>query len=246
MTQRSWAPDVESDAPAALRCHVPVQRSPRRENAVRVPRPRSASPTTAALLGGNEPSWAPDPWSPLSGCREGTAAEGVGARGLAAWTGNLVAALVVLAFLGLAIGPQTGAYRTTTMLTGSMRPAYPPGSVLVVTPQSVDDLAAGQVITFHAPLEDRRVVTHRVVSVDRTGPRPVMITKGDANAGVDPWQATVTEDTVWRVRFVVPVVGRAIQQLREPWAQVVLTRALPALLLVSLLVAVWRPERRDD
>ncbi len=153
--------------------------------------------------------------------------------------------MVLAAFLGLAVGPHTGAYRTTTMLTGSMRPLYPPGAVLIISPQPVSELAPGQVVTFHAPLEDRRVVTHRVVSVDRSGSRPVMVTKGDANPGNDPWAAKLSDDTVWRVRGSVPHLGSAIQMLRTPLAQLVLTRGLPAILLLGLLVSVWRPERKD-
>jgi signal peptidase len=159
---------------------------------------------------------------------------------------DVVLVVVVIAFLALAIGPRTGAYRTTTMLTGSMRPLYPPGSVLLLVPQDAADLAPGQVITFRAPVEDKRVVTHRVVSVDHSGPTPVIVTKGDANNGNDPWVATVTSDKVWRVKGVVPYLGRAIQELRRPTAQLVLTRGLPGVLLVVVLVAIWRPSREES
>lgn len=167
-------------------------------------------------------------------------------RRTASWVGNLVVLVTIAAFFGLAVGPHTGAYRTTTMLTGSMRPLYPPGSVLVITPQPASEVAAGQVLTFNAPTEDRRVVTHRVVSVDHSGPKPTMVTKGDANNGNDPWTATISGDTVWRVQGAVPFVGRAIQELRRPSVQLVLTRGLPALLLLSLLVSIWRPARKSD
>ena len=165
-------------------------------------------------------------------------------RGLG-WAGNLGVALVLLAFLGLAVGPQTGLYRTTTMLTGSMRPAYPPGSVLLLTREPVSALAPGHVVTFHAPTEDRRVVTHRLVSIDRSGERPVMVTKGDANPGVDPWRAAVNGETVWRVRAVIPQAGTAIRLMRDPLVQLLLTRWLPGLLLLVLLVSVWRPEPKN-
>lgn len=158
---------------------------------------------------------------------------------------NLTVTLAVLALLALGVGPRTGEYRTLTMLTGSMVPQFPVGSVVVVTPEPVASLRPGQVITYRAPTDDRRVVTHRVVSVDRSGPKPVITTKGDANAGVDPWRAVISDETVWRARGTVPYLGSVIRTLREPIAQLALTRALPVALLAWLLLAVWRPTRES-
>ena len=153
---------------------------------------------------------------------------------------NAVLLSAVVGFVGLALGPRTGQYQTLTMLTGSMRPQFPAGSVVVVTREPVDALRPGHVITYHAPIEDRRVVTHRVVSIDRSGAKPVVVTKGDANAGNDPWQAALNDDHVWRARFAVPLLGDAIRLLRQPAAQTIATRALPGLLLVWLLASIWR------
>ena len=261
MTQRSWAPREEAvlvPAVRALRAPLPSQVSipaPRRP----APEPTSSSstlhdpahvaPTAPPDFAGDVPlerSWARRAHEhghqrvrrPAPTASPDLRPSLRRAAGLAA---NLVVVIAVAAFLALAVGPHTGAYRTTTMLTGSMRPLYPPGSVLVITPQPASALAPGQVITFNAPIEDRRVVTHRVVSVDHSGSKPVIVTKGDANSGNDPWTAKVTGDTVWRVRGVVPHVGSALRALREPRVQFVLTRGLPALLLLTLLVSVWRP-----
>lgn len=155
---------------------------------------------------------------------------------------NVVVVAAVLVFLVLAIGPRTGQYRTLTMLTGSMAPQYPTGSVVVVTPAPADSLRPGQVVVFQAPTADRQVVTHRVVSVDRSGPRPVMTTRGDANPAVDPWQSVVEDDVVWRARFAVPYAGEAIASLHTPAGRLALTQALPLNLLAWLLLAVWRPD----
>lgn len=157
---------------------------------------------------------------------------------------NLVVVVALLALAGLAVGPRTGEYRTLTMLTGSMRPHYPPGSVVLVTAEKPSSLRPGQVVTFVAPTEDRRVVTHRVVSVRyaKDG-RPIIETKGDANNGKDPWgEALVTDDTVWRARAAVPYAGRAIVWLRQPRVRVLLVWALPAVLLAWILASVWRPD----
>lgn len=150
----------------------------------------------------------------------------------------------VLALTALGIGPHFANYRTLTMLTASMRPAYPPGSIVVVTEEPVSTLKPGDVITFHAPTPNRPVVTHRVVTVEREGAATRVTTRGDANNAADPWgEFAINSATVWRARGEIPLAGHAIANLRRPEVQLVLTRALPLTLLAWLLVSVWR---RDD
>ena len=79
--------------------------------------------------------------------------------------------LAVAMFLVLVIGPLTGRYRTLTVLTASMRPTFAPGAVVISVPEPIDRIAAGDVITYAIPVDDHRVVTHRVVEV--LGPRTV-------------------------------------------------------------------------
>src|SRR3712207_5361303 len=78
--------------------------------------------------------------------------------------GGMVAA--VLIFAVLAVGPHLLGYRTMTMLTASMAPEIDPGDVTIVTPISMSEVTEGMVITYHKPIDDRSLVTHRVVSVE--------------------------------------------------------------------------------
>ena len=56
-------------------------------------------------------------------------------------------------------------------------------------------------------MADRRVVTHRVISVQHGADGTVTVqTKGDANTAVDPWQATLQGRTAYQVRAVIPRV----------------------------------------
>ena len=87
----------------------------------------------------------------------------------------VVAALAVVAAVGL-VPLVTGA-STYTVLTGSMRPALPVGTVVVVRPTPVEQIAVGEVVTFlaHDPgTSATRVVTHRVIGID---PGPVLRTR---------------------------------------------------------------------
>jgi signal peptidase len=161
---------------------------------------------------------------------------------LAPWLVRGLLGLAVLAFLGLAVGPHVFGYRTMTMLTGSMAPQIEPGDVTVVTPISVSEVTEGMVITYHRPIEDHSLVTHRVVSVQTGADGTVTVqTKGDANDAVDPWTATLQGDTAYQVRAVVPELGHLIQALRTPVLSQALLYGAPALLVGWVLMTIWRP-----
>ena len=166
---------------------------------------------------------------------------------VAPWLVRGVMGLAVLAFAGLAVGPHVLDYRTMTMLTGSMAPEIDPGDVTVVTPIEVSDVAEGMVITYHMPIGDRSLVTHRVVSVEHAADGSVTVqTKGDANEAVDPWMATLQGDTAYEVRAVIPEVGHLIQALRTPVVTQVLLYGAPALLAGWVLLTIWRPTRNEE
>jgi signal peptidase I len=161
---------------------------------------------------------------------------------LAPWLVRGVVGLAVAVFALLAVGPHVLGYRTMTMLTGSMAPMIDPGDVTVVTPVAVEDVTEGMVLTYHQPIGDHSLVTHRVVEVQRGTDGTVSIrTKGDANEAIDPWTATLQGDTAYQVRAVVPELGHLIQTLRAPVVTQVLLYGAPALLAGWLLLSIWRP-----
>ena len=144
-------------------------------------------------------------------------------------------------FLLLAVGPRTGRFQVVTVLTGSMAPSAPRGSLAVVAPKPVEELEVGDVLTYAIPVEDRHVVTHRVVELDRSSGHTVVRTKGDANGAVDPWTATLDDETVWTERFALPRLGQAIVVLRGEAARR-LGQLAPLLLALMVLARVWRRE----
>ncbi len=123
----------------------------------------------------------------------------------------------VVAFAGLALGPRIFGYHTATMLTGSMAGTIDPGDVIVSVPKPADEVAVGDILTFHAPVPDQHVETHRVIGVRHTADgRTIVRTQGDANVAPDPWRATIQGDTVWETVRVIPEVGNVVRALRAP------------------------------
>lgn len=157
----------------------------------------------------------------------------------------LVVALCLVVVI--ALGPRTGAYRTMTVLSASMRPTYGPGSVVLVRPTAVTELEVGDVITYKIPVDDRRVVTHRIVEIVEAGGRPVVRTQGDANNAADPWLARLEGGVAWRAEASVPWLGYGIGALREPLLSRGLVLLCPLLLCLLLVADVWRrPDAEAD
>jgi signal peptidase I len=163
------------------------------------------------------------------------------------WAVRGIVVVAVVAFAGLAVGPHVLGYRTMTMLTASMAPSIDPGDVTVVTPLAVSDVTEGMVITYHIPIGEHQLITHRVVSVEHGADGSVTVqTKGDNNDAVDPWSATLEGDTAYQVRAVIPEIGHVIHALRTPAVASTLVYGAPVLVAGWLLLAIWRPRKEED
>jgi signal peptidase len=120
-------------------------------------------------------------------------------------TGSIaLASAVVILHLGL-----------RPVLTGSMRPAYGPGAVLITRPFPIEDLRTGMIPIFVPPGEHVELA-HRITSVSGSPEDPVITTKGDANKAPDPWHARFKTASVPVVVGTQPWVGRLMVGIRGP------------------------------
>lgn len=94
-----------------------------------------------------------------------------------------------------------------TVLTQSMEPKLPPGTLLIVRPVDPDDIKIGDVITYQITSGEPDVITHRVTGTGTTsGGERVFTLQGDNNAAPDP--EPVREVQVQgRLWYSVPYVG---------------------------------------
>jgi signal peptidase len=128
-----------------------------------------------------------------------------------------------------------------------MEPYFSPGDMLVVTPEPLQDVRPGWVISYHIPVGDHHVQTHRVIQVVRGGDHPLVRTKGDANEAADPWVAKLHGPEAWRVRKVVPHAGQLIVWLRQPIVHYLTLFLAPFLLALVWIVRIWRsPDEPDE
>lgn len=132
-------------------------------------------------------------------------------RRVVTWTVRVAAWIVILGVAAVltaaVLVPRVAGATPYTVLTGSMTPTYPPGSLVVVRPVDPDAIRIGDAITYQLESGKPTVVTHRVVSQGFDGDGNVVLrTKGDANEDPDPKpvQAVQVKGEVW---YSVPYLG---------------------------------------
>jgi signal peptidase len=106
------------------------------------------------------------------------------------WVGRIAAWLVILgtaAILAIAVVvPRIAGATPYVVLTGSMQPRMPPGTLVVVRPVKPADVGVGSVVTYQLESGKPAVVTHRVVAIGFDGKgRRLFRTQGDANRTPD-------------------------------------------------------------
>lgn len=156
---------------------------------------------------------------------------------------GLLLAVLFAAVAALGIGRFCFGLRYVPILTGSMSPGMPTGSLAILTPLHAQDIRVGQVIAFRPPAPytppGGAAVVHRVESLTTVDGMRVLTTKGDANPVADPWRIRPDAGTYRKAVGHVPYVGGAVTWLRDVGGPGRLPLAGGALLL-ALGIALFR------
>lgn len=163
--------------------------------------------------------------------------------------GRIVSSLLVVGMVLLAgavtLVPALAGATAYTVLSGSMAPALPPGSVAIVRPAPAESIQVGDIITFvaHDPNSSAtREVTHRVVGVQDGPDGPLFSTRGDASEDPDHGLTTAEQvrGVVW---YHVPLVGYLREVLLGPVGMFYLAGALFVLVAAHLLTLPRSPSK---
>lgn len=124
----------------------------------------------------------------------------------------LTLAVVLAALAATAVVPRLTGATSLVVLTGSMAPGMPAGSVAVVRPVDPASLHVGDVVTYEVA-GGGALITHRVVGTGRDAAGALQLTtRGDANDDDDlPVPAAAVRGQLW---YSVPWVGYASDLLR--------------------------------
>ena len=153
-------------------------------------------------------------------------------------TGLVIAAMV---FAFLIAGIRLFGVQVYGVLTGSMEPSYPVGSLIYVRDAKPSNLRVNDVITFS--VTPGVIATHRIVEIVPDESNPTIVryrTKGDANRDVDASLVSANQ-IIGKAMFAVPVLGYVASFIQQSQGIYV------AILVCGLLIAfVFYTESLDE
>jgi len=124
---------------------------------------------------------------------------------------NYIIVVLTVLFVLLTVGIKLFGINMYTILSGSMEPEYPVGSLIYVKETPTDELVVGDVITFR--LTGEVTATHRIIEILDGG--TTFRTKGDANE--DPDNSPVkSSEIVGKVVYQIPKGGYFVNYIQNP------------------------------
>lgn len=155
--------------------------------------------------------------------------------------GGVLLLAVILCCLPLTL-PRLAGYQVFQVISGSMEPAIPTGSLVYVKETVPEDVEPDDVIAFYSGTGSGAVITHRVLQNQVVSGQ--FITKGDANERED-MNPVDYDEYIGRVEMSLPYLGYILSHV------VTLQGRLTAVCLVLLaallhLAAGWLRRRQDN
>ena len=159
-------------------------------------------------------------------------------------TTTLVVIMVLIA--ALLAGARLIGMQVFTVITGSMEPNYPVGSIVYVKKVDPTTLQEGDVITFM--LNENAVATHRIVEVvpDEENPNVVRFrTKGDNNDIVDN-SLVHGNNVIGKVVGKIPYLGYVSDFVQHPPGTYITVAVAAVMIIAVFLPDFLKPEKKED
>ena len=134
---------------------------------------------------------------------------------------STVLVVVVVIFAVLLVGLRFVGVQVYSVISGSMEPEYPVGSLIYVKEIDAYEVEVGDVITF--VLSNDMPATHRVIDIDYETQH--FYTRGDANYSIDEatGEKIYTEDPAVHFKnligkpvFMIPLLGYVAYYIQHP------------------------------
>lgn len=157
---------------------------------------------------------------------------------------TIIVALAVI-FAVLLVGVRLFGVQVFTVISGSMEPEYPVGSLIYVKEVDAFELKSGDVITFM--LNENTVATHRIVEVvpDETDTSVVRFrTKGDANATEDG-SLIHYKNVIGTPIFNIPYMGYAANYIQNPPGMYVAIAGAAFVLMLSFIPDLFAKDEAE-
>ena len=150
---------------------------------------------------------------------------------------DILTILITIAALAVII-PRVFGIRTFGVLSGSMEPAYPTGSLVYAVPQKQENIKIGDAITYVLNAQ-KTVVTHRVVDINPE--TRDYIVKGDANPVADAGEVNY-KNVIGVVKFHIPLAGYAVSFALTLQGRIIVITLIIVLILLMILLQDDMPQ----
>lgn len=147
---------------------------------------------------------------------------------------------VIVMYMAIA-APLIMGFRPVVVLTGSMQPTFPVGSIVYYHKCAFEDLQEGDPITFKA--EDA-LVTHRITTVN--GISRTVVTKGDNNPTEDPAPVEENQIVGKTTKFAIPFAGYFVTYGKKPVAIALMAAILLINYVLENLCSGQKGEKKDE
>lgn len=156
--------------------------------------------------------------------------------------GTILLIIIIAACIPLTI-PKAMGYQLYTVVSGSMEPAIPTGSLVYIKYVEPKEIAEGDVIAFYGSDADGSIITHRVVS--NSTAMGQFITKGDANEENDMNPVTYNQYMGKLVRSI-PKVGGIVQTVTGGDGRKAVACVIGVAVVLEIIAAVIRRRSEDE
>ncbi len=150
--------------------------------------------------------------------------------------------IIVLAAMAIVlIAPRLLGYQSLAVLSGSMEPGIPVGSIVFTKEAEATQLEVGDVVTYR--LSGNTMVTHRVIENDTVAEQLIM--QGDANETPDAAPVEYI-NVVGKVAMHLPLLGYISIYIKTPLGIAGACGLLVVLILLTFLPEVFTPEEKKE
>ena len=149
--------------------------------------------------------------------------------------------VIVVIFALLLVGVRLVDIQVYSVISGSMEPEYPVGSLIYVKDVDPSQIEAGDVITYVLPND--MPSTHRVVRVDEAN--QLFYTKGDANESEDGAPVHF-KNLLGTPVFKIPVLGYIAYYIQHPPGMYVAIAAGAILLILVFLPDLLKKDEKKS
>lgn len=163
---------------------------------------------------------------------------------------STVLVVVVVIFAVLLVGLRFVGVQVYSVISGSMEPEYPVGSLIYVKEVDAYEVEVGDVITF--VLSNDMPATHRVIDIDYETQH--FYTRGDANYSIDEatGEKIYTEDPAVHFKnligkpvFMIPLLGYVAYYIQHPPGMYIALAVGAIILALAFLPDIFSKSDKD-